>query len=76
MRSDSKKRLWNQMALSELYTLYRKLTNQAKTNLEVANEEARKLVSKLDKAVARGIIPRRRADRKKARIAKYLHKKS
>ncbi len=74
MRSDTKKRLTNQATLSELHTLSRKLVDLAKTNLEAARQEAQKLISKLDKAVSRGIIPHRRADRKKARIGKLLAK--
>ena len=76
MRSDAKKRLRNQMAVSQLHTIYRKLVDQAKTNLDGAREQAQNLISKLDKAVVRGIIPHRRADRKKARIAKLLQQKN
>lgn len=76
MRSDTKKRLKNQATLSELHTLYRKLALQAKANPEQAKVEARDLVSRLDKAVTRGIIPHGRADRKKARIAKLIASKN
>lgn len=75
MRSDAKKRLTNQTTLSELHTLYRKLVAQVEAKAEGAKELARDLVSKLDKAVSRGIIPHGRADRKKARIGKLLSKK-
>ena len=74
MRSDAKKRLLNQVAVSELKTRYRKLVAEVKASPEAAREHARILMSKLDKAVSRGIIPHRRADRKKARIAKLLGK--
>ncbi len=74
IRSDIKKRLTNQAAVSELHTLSKKLMAQAKTNPAAAREQARNLISKLDKAVSRGIIPHRRADRKKARIGKLLSK--
>ena len=74
MRSDVKKRLQNQSALSELQSFYKKLVELVKTSPETAKEQARKLASKLDKAVSHGIIPHRRADRKKARIAKLLNK--
>ena len=76
MRSDAKKHLKNQKALSELHTLYKKLADEIKSNPEHARQEARILVSKLDKAVTRGIIPHGRADRKKTRIAKLLSKKA
>ena len=74
MRSDAKKRLQNLATLSELHTRYRKLQDLAKTNADGAREQARILISKFDKAVSHGIIPHRRADRKKARIAKMLNK--
>lgn len=76
MRSDAEKRLKNQATLSELHTLYRKLALQVKANPGEAKTEARDLVSRLDKAVTRGIIPHGRADRKKARIAKLISQKS
>lgn len=76
MRSDAEKRLKNQATLSELHTLYRKLALQVKANPSEAKTEARDLVSRLDKAVTRGIIPHGRADRKKARIAKLISQKS
>ena len=75
MRSDAKKQFKNQAALSELHTLYKKLVELVKTKAESAKEEAKNLASKFDKAVSQGIIPHRRADRKKARIAKLLNKK-
>ena len=74
MRSDAKKRLRNLSILSELHTRYRRLTDLAKTNVDSAREQARILISKFDKAVSHGIVPHRRADRKKARIAKLLDK--
>ena len=76
MRSDAKKRFKNQDVQSELHTLYKKLAEQVKSNLEQARQEARILISKLDKAVVHGIIPHGRADRKKARIGKLLRKKA
>ena len=72
MRSNLKKQFRNQTTLSELKTLYKKLANQTKASPEQAKETARNLISKLDKAVTRGIIPHGRADRKKARIAHLL----
>ena len=76
MRSDAKKRLTNQSTLSELHSLSQKITALVKTNPDAARKEARELISKLDKAVSRGIIPHGRADRKKARIGKLLAKKA
>ncbi len=73
MRSDAKKNAKNQAILSELHTLdqkMRKLTEESAKAVQVAEE----LVSKLDKAVVKGVIPRGRADRKKSRIAHFVKK--
>lgn len=73
VRSDAKKRARNQAAVSELKTL-----NQSLFELADKPEEAKKLsarvISRYDRAVSRGIIPRGRADRKKSRIAAFLKK--
>ncbi len=74
MRSDAKKRLTNQAAVSELQTLYKKLVAQVQSSPEEAKKLARELVSRLDKAVSHGIIPHGRADRKKARIGRLFKK--
>ena len=75
MRSDAKKRAKNQAATSELHTLSRKL-NQAVGEPAKAKEIAAQLVSRYDRAVTRGVIPRGRADRRKSRIAKFVSKLS
>ncbi|MBI1977723.1 MAG: 30S ribosomal protein S20 [Candidatus Omnitrophica bacterium] len=74
MRSDAKKHLKNQSTLSELHTLCQNLSEAANTKAGNLKEQARVLISKLDKAVSRGIIPHGRADRKKARIGRLLAK--
>ena len=76
MRSDAQKKLKNQAILSELHTLYKKLVELTQAKAQSAKEEAKNLISKLDKAVSQGIIPHGRADRKKSRIGKLLSKKS
>ena len=76
MRSDAKKRLKNQAAISELHNLSKKIAEEVKSDPTAAKKDARDLVSKLDKAVSHGIIPHGRADRKKARIAKLLARKA
>ena len=73
VRSDAKKKVRNQAAISELKTL-----NQSLLDLASKPEEAKKfsvkVISRYDRAVSRGIIPRGRANRKKARIAAFLKK--
>ena len=73
MRSDAKKRARNQATISELKTLSKKLTLTA-GDPEKAKEVAAHLLSRYDKAVSRGIIPRGRADRRKSRVAQFLTK--
>jgi small subunit ribosomal protein S20 len=73
IRSDAKKRERNQAAVSELKTLNKSLLSLANEPAK-AQEAARELIARYDRAVSRGIIPRGRADRKKSRIAKFLAK--
>jgi len=73
MRSDAKKRTRNQVVLSELKTLSDKLI-KLQSEPDQARELAKRVISRYDRAVAKGVIPRRRADRKKSRIAKFLAK--
>ena len=73
MRSDARKSERNQAALSELHTLDQKLKKLSKDPAKAA-EVAKVLVSRYDRAVSRGIIPRSRADRRKSRVAKLLAK--
>ena len=71
MRSDAKKHARNQAAVTELKTLWKKLTVLEKEP-DKAEEFSRLVISRYDRAVSRGIIPRGRADRKKSRIAEFL----
>ena len=71
MRSDAKKQEKNQTAISELKTLEKTLRSSLQDAAKT-KEYAERLVSRYDRAVTRGIIPRGRADRKKSRIAHLL----
>ena len=71
MRSDAKKQARNQATLSELKTLKKKMI-QLGAEPAKAQEAARLLISRFDRAVSRGVIPRGRADRNKSRIEKFL----
>lgn len=71
MRSDAVKRERNQAALSELKTMDQKLRRLA-SDPKAAKEFSKALVSKYDRAASRGIVPGRRAARKKSRIAAFL----
>ena len=72
MRSDAKKAERNSAVLSELKTLKKKLW--ATTEAAKAATQAQSLVSRYDKAVSQGVIPRGRADRNKSRVAAYINK--
>jgi small subunit ribosomal protein S20 len=74
IRKSAHKRARNQSATSELKTLWRKLTNLDSKNTAEAKLMAQTLVSKWDRAASRGIVPKGRANRKKARIAALLNK--
>jgi ribosomal protein S20 len=75
MRADAKKRQTNQAILSELKTLSKKLYKLAAAkDLKKTSELARRVIQSYDQAASNGIIPRRRADRKKARVTELLRK--
>ena len=73
IRSDAKKRTRNLAAISELKTLSQKLATLSNNPAEAQKVGAR-AISRYDRAVSRGIIPRGRADRRKSRIVKFLQK--
>ncbi len=72
IRKDTKKRSRNQAVLSELQSLWKKFS--AASDAAQARASAQVLVSKWDRAVSRGMVPKGRANRKKARIAGALAK--
>lgn len=74
IRKDAKKRLRNQAVLSELKTLSKKFPELASKDRAQVESLAQALVSKWDRAVSQGVVPRGRADRKKARIALSVNK--
>ena len=73
LRNQNRKAERNQAVISELKTLSQKLIALAATP-EQAKEYAAKVISKYDRAVSSGAIPKGRADRKKSRVALFLNK--
>ncbi len=73
MRANERKHLRNQAVLNELKTITKKL-GTLDSDPAKAKEYAQLVISRYDKAVSRGAIPRGRADRKKSRIALFLAK--
>ena len=76
IRKDEKRRGRNQAVLAELKTLWHKLSTLPQSDTGQAKSLARNLVSKWDRAVSRGVVPKSRANRKKARLASLLNKLS
>lgn len=73
MRSDRKKRARNLSTVSELHSLDQKM-RKLSSETEKAEQIGRLLISRFDRAVSRGIIPKGRANRKKSRIEDFLKK--
>lgn len=71
MRSDAKKAARNLAVVSELKTLKKKLLALSGEPAK-AKEFAQTVISRFDRAVTKGVIPRGRADRNKSRIAAFL----
>lgn len=75
MRSDKRKFLRNQQVKSKIKTMFRKFTKTvANGSVAEATEQAREIASSYDQAASKGIIPKNRANRKKARVASALNK--
>ena len=74
MRADAKLRVHNTSVQSELKTISKKLYTLAAKEPQKAAEYARSVIKKYDTAASNGIIPRQRADRKKARVTALLLK--
>ncbi|AKT36240.1 30S ribosomal protein S20 [Chondromyces crocatus] len=64
----------NRAAKSELRTTLKKARNSVKTSAQDASTATVTAQSQLDRAASRGVIPKERASRLKARLAKSLHK--
>lgn len=73
MHSDAKKTASNNVVLSELKTLNKRLFAIQKDSKEL-DALATRLTSRYDSAVSKGAIPQRRASRKKSRIAHFVAK--
>lgn len=77
MRADKKRRLRNLDVKSELKTLDKKFEELVSSNKrDEAKKLALDLISKLDKAATKKIIPKERASRKKSRLLKRLSAKA
>ena len=74
VRQNEKRRLYNQAPLTELKNLSRDieiLLHDKK--LDEARKKIHSIFVRLDRAAVKGIIPKRRASRKKSRLARRLN---
>ena len=72
MRTSKKQNLYNRQVKSSIKTLGKKF--EASTE-EDSQTLLREFSSELDRAAKKGVIPKRRADRKKSRIALELNRR-
>ena len=74
VRSDGKKRAHNQEVNSELKTVWKNLVTLTEKEPAKAAAYSQLVIKKYDTAASNGVIPRGRADRKKARVSALLAK--
>ena len=74
VRVNRKKNLRNRMVKSGVKTAVRKYTLALNAELSAAPEQLSAATSALDRAVAKGVIHKNTANRKKARMASALNK--
>jgi small subunit ribosomal protein S20 len=72
MRTSKKENARNRAVKSSLKTMTKKFAAAAPEDADAAYRE---IASELDRSAKKGIIPRRRADRKKSRLALAMNKK-
>ena len=76
VNADKKKNLRNRMVKSQVKTAVKRFTTAMSSADGGAQQELVKAAFVMDKAVAKGIVHKNTANRKKARMAKALHKAS
>lgn len=69
-----KKNLRNRMVKSGVKTSLKKYSAALATDVSLAAKELSAVASSLDKAVAKGVVHKNTANRKKARLAKALNR--
>jgi len=74
VRISRKKNLRNRMVKSQVKTAVKKYTLALGAEVDTAPEKLSAATSALDRAVAKGVLHRNTASRKKARMARALHK--
>ena len=74
VKVSAKKGLQNRMVKNGMRTSVKKFYSAVATNPATAGEQLNATTSAIDKAVAKGVIHKNAANRKKARMAKQLAK--
>lgn len=74
VNADTKKNLRNRMVKSQVKTAVKRFTAAMSSDQGIAQQELVNAASVMDKAVAKGIVHKNTANRKKARMAKALNK--
>jgi small subunit ribosomal protein S20 len=72
IRQDKKKNPYNRAVKSSVRTATKKFLTAPEAD---ADELYKAVASELDRAAKKGVIPRKRADRRKSRLAKQLNKR-
>ena len=74
VRSNARKQLRNQTILSAIYTARKSFRSALETDKAKAPELGLGLISLVDKAASKGVIPKGRASRLKSRVGAHLSK--
>ena len=74
VRSNARKQVRNQTILSTIYTAKKSFRLALTTDKDKAQELGLVLISLVDKAASKGIIPKGRASRLKSRVGDHLSK--
>lgn len=73
IKQDAKKRINNNYVKSTINTLSKKIKKTKPNKIEL-EKMVSELFSKLDKAAKRGVIHKRTASRRKARLSQFINK--
>lgn len=74
LRSSLKKKTFNLAKKNKIKSSLKEFKKSLTTGKEAAQKSLSKVFSALDKAVKTNFLPKKRADRKKSRLAKALEK--
>ncbi len=73
-RQEIKRRMRNKMIISKIKTLIKKTKDAVLNNSPEFDKILRETIKEIDKAVAKGVIHKNNAARKKSRLFKFIKK--